>query len=104
MASNDVSSNLATLVTAHKKTLHLIHRLQRLPAQPGSFNSETDARVELSAEIHQNLKEQGEELELLRQEVEEYSNGGARRRSSEKAQERERTVGTVAKLEEDLKS
>jgi hypothetical protein len=104
MASPDISTTLSSLITAHKQTLHLIHRLQRLPAHPGTYTSESDARTELSAEIHQNLKEQEEELELLKQEVEGDSNGGARRRISEKALERDRIVSTAAKLEEDLKA
>jgi protein transport protein SEC20 len=104
MASNDISSSLNSLITAHKQTLLLIHRLQRLPAQPGPSSSEADVRAELSAEIHQSLKELEEEFELLKQEIEGFpSAGSARRRSTEREQERERIVSAVAKLGEDLK-
>lgn len=66
-------------------------------------------RVELSAEIHQNLKEQEEEFELLRQEVEDQTDCGnwtsaARRRDSEADKERTALVAQVTRLGEDLRS
>lgn len=66
-------------------------------------------RVELSAEIHQSLKEQEEEFELLRQEVEDQTDRGswtsaARRRDSEADKERTALVAQITRLEEDLRS
>ncbi|KAI9758802.1 MAG: hypothetical protein M4579_002816 [Chaenotheca gracillima] len=95
-------ARLTTLSSEHKTTQSLITRLAKFPAQPGSAplngsgNGENDARVELSSEIHQSLKEQEEALELLRQEVEDLppaqgagQRGGAasnRRRSSARSE------------------
>ncbi|KAI9836169.1 MAG: hypothetical protein M1837_003432 [Sclerophora amabilis] len=88
--STTLLARLNTLTSDHKTTQSLITRLSKFPAQPGSApsnsNSENDARVELSAAIHQSLKEQEEGLELLRQEVEDLPPAagatGDRRRGS----------------------
>lgn len=110
MASDNLSGRLQAVSDSHKQTLHLIHRLQKLPAPPGTSSSDPDqgdARVELSAEIHQTLKEQEEELELLWQDVDDSTSGGgsrSRRRESEREQEGERVAGQVARLGEDLKT
>ncbi|KAI9879690.1 MAG: hypothetical protein M1830_007636 [Pleopsidium flavum] len=110
MTSTSLSVRLTSLFDAHRQTLHLIARLSKLPIQPGSSSlnpGDGDARVELSAEIHQNLKEQEEELELLRQEVEDLTStsswGGNRRRDSQKERERTDLAAQVARLGEDLK-
>ena len=81
----------------------------KLSFQPGSLplnSDEGDVRVELSAEIHESLKQLEEELELVKQEVEELTAGtvsSARRRDSEKDRERSRLAVQVARLGEDLK-
>jgi protein transport protein SEC20 len=113
MASQSLSARLQTLADTYKNTLALIQRLQKLQSTPGTFsNSESDPRLEISSEIHQSLKEQEDELESLRQEVEDTSNnytggyvggGSVRRRNSEQVHERERVAAMVAKLGEDLK-
>lgn len=112
MNTQSLSTRAISLFEANKQTLHLIHRLARLPAQPGSspLNPDAgDARLELSAEIYQNLKEQEEQFELLQQEVEELSDLGTRTASSRRRntdQDRERTSLTaqVVRLGEDLKA
>ncbi|KAL8762685.1 MAG: hypothetical protein Q9184_001339 [Pyrenodesmia sp. 2 TL-2023] len=111
MSLPSLSARLQPLFDAHKHTVHLIHRLSKLPATPGSsfLDSETgDARLELSTEIHQSLKEQEEELELLRQEIEDQTNTASwnsptRRRDSVRERERTDLAAEVARLGEDQK-
>ncbi|KAL8656132.1 MAG: hypothetical protein Q9210_000458 [Variospora velana] len=111
MNIHNLTGRLQTIYDVHKQTLHLIHRLSKLPATPGSsfLDPEAgDARLELSAEIHQTLKEQEEEFELLRQEVEDQTNtaswtSSARRRNSERERERTGLAAQVARLGEDQK-
>ncbi|KAK4698174.1 protein transport protein SEC20, partial [Lecanoromycetidae sp. Uapishka_2] len=111
MSSQTLYVRLAPLFESLKQTQQLITRLSKLPAQPGSSPSnpeEGDARVELSAEIHQSLKEQEEDFELIRQEVEDQTNTSsrsahARRRDSGRDRERTNLATHVARLGEDLK-
>ena len=90
-------TRLATLTDARKTAHTLINRLAKLPAQPGVDNSEV--RGELSGEIHRLLKEQEEELELLQQELEDFTAGRDRDREAEKA----RLEIGVRRLGEDLR-
>ncbi|KAL9014927.1 MAG: hypothetical protein Q9173_000432 [Seirophora scorigena] len=107
----NLTDRLQTINEAYKQTLHLIHRLSKLPATPGSSSLDpeaADARLELSAEIHQSLKEQEEEFELLRQEVDDQTGtaswtSSARRRDSERERERTALAAQVARLGEDQK-
>ena len=61
--------------------------------------------MELSAEIHQSLKEAEEEFEIIKQEVEDVTSSAftGRRRDSEKDRERLSLVANVGRLGEDLK-
>jgi len=107
-----LNARLTPLFDFLKQTQQLITRLSKLSVQPGSTPSnpeEGDARVELSAEIHQSLKEQEEDFELLRQEVEDYTNSSswsasARRRDSGREIERNELAAQVTRLGEDLKT
>ncbi len=92
-----LNARLSALTDARKTTQTLITRLSRLPGHPGSDNSEI--RAELSSEIHQLLKEQEEELDLVRQDVEDFVVG----RDREKEAERARLDISVQRLGEDLK-
>ena len=117
MTTESLSSRLQALSNTYKQTLQLIQRLQKLPSDLGSSTSslveDGDARVELSAEIHQSLKDQEEELELLRQEADDVpppiggqrwvGGGSVVRRESSREQEREVIASQVARLGEDLK-
>ena len=114
MTTQALTLRLTALSDAHKQTLQFINRLAKLPIQPGSSSldpNEADARLELSAEIHQSLKDQEEEFELLRQESEDLTNntssGGwgsaSRRRDSENPSSRTAVAAQVARLGEDLK-
>ncbi|KAF2459891.1 hypothetical protein BDY21DRAFT_377471 [Lineolata rhizophorae] len=148
MTTHALASRLTTLSDAHKSTQHLIARLAKLqPSSPSGASSPfrspsasfaslpngssaaefedgaTDARAELTAEIHEQLRQQEEELELLKEEVEELGAGvvaqtghrhgpaagstasgaGERRRASDSARERARLNILVARVGEDLK-
>ena len=111
MTTQALNARSTLLFESLKQTHQLITRLSKFPSQPGASASnpdEGDARVELSAEIHQSLKEQEEDLELLRQEVEDQTNtsswsSSARRRDSGKDSHRTDLAAQVTRLGEDLK-
>ena len=107
------NARLTALFDSLKQTQQLITRLSKLSVQPGSDPSnsaECDVRVELGAEIHQGLKEQEEDLDSLRQEVEDHIDssiwGASGRRESGREREKEKTnlAAQVARLGEDLKT
>jgi len=109
MTTQELNSRLTALFDAHKQTLHLINRLAKLPSQPGtgSLNPDsTDARIELGAEIHQSLKEQEEDFELLRQEIEDHTSSSlttaARRKDSEREKVTTDLLARVSRLGENL--
>lgn len=112
MRKQKLSARLVSLFDAHKQTVHLIHRLFKLSAQPASsplISDTGDVRIEFSAEIHQNLKEQEEEFELLRQEVEDQTDRGSwtsavRQRDSEVNKERTELAAQITRFGEDLRS
>jgi protein transport protein SEC20 len=105
-----LTSRLNTVSETNRSILQLIHRLSKLDFQPGSvpLNSEEgDVRLELSAEIHESLKQCEEDLELLRQEVEDVvqrPGNIVRRRDSVRESETSRLAVLLARLTEDLKS
>ncbi|KAF2869440.1 Sec20-domain-containing protein [Massariosphaeria phaeospora] len=105
-----LTNRLNALSESNKSLLHLIHRLSKLDFQPGSQPldaEEGDIRLELSAEIHESLKQLEEDLELLRQEVEDvvqFAGLATKRRDSVRENERSRLAVLLARLTEDLKS
>ncbi|KAL5116919.1 Protein transport protein sec20 [Pleosporales sp. CAS-2024a] len=105
-----LATRLTALDQSNKALGHLIQRLAKLDFQPGSQplgSDDGDVRLELSAEIHETLKSIDEDLELLRQEVEDVvggAPGSARRRESKSEAERSRLAVLLARLTEDLKS
>ena len=112
MSTASLQARLAPLFDSLKQTQNLINRLSKLPSTLGSAPSnpdEGDTRIELSSEIHQTLKEQEEDFELIWQEAEDLStiSSWARRRDSgrdsNKEKERNDLASQVAKLGEDLK-
>ncbi|KAL8764913.1 MAG: hypothetical protein Q9209_007825 [Squamulea sp. 1 TL-2023] len=108
MRVQHVNQRLQSLSAAHKQTLQLIHRLSKHSVTPGSSPLDSDARLELSTDIHQTLKEQEEELELLRQEIEDQAidtgrTSSARSRKSGKEREQSELTTQVTRLGEDLK-
>src|SRR5437773_4619561 len=103
MPHSSLPSRLSNLSETHRATLSLINRLSKLSIQPGSSplaDDGNDARLELTAEIHQGLKEQEDALELLKQEVDDHVTGA---RGTEKDRERARLEASVARIGEDLK-
>ena len=105
-----LTARLNILSESNKAINQLIQRLAKLDFQPGSqpldATDEGDVRLELSAEIHESLKGLEEELEFLRQEVEDVTLQGAlggRRRNSTKDNERSRLAVLLARLTEDLR-
>jgi hypothetical protein len=105
-----LTTRLTALSESNKALGQLIQRLAKLDFQPGSQplgTDEGDVRLELSAEIHETLKGIEEDLELVRQEVEDVvggANSSARRRDSKNESERSRLAVLLARLTEDLKS
>ncbi|KAF2281302.1 uncharacterized protein EI97DRAFT_429351 [Westerdykella ornata] len=108
-------ARLSTLSESNKATQQLIQRLAKLDFQPGTVSAgseDGDARVELSSEIHDNLKQLDEEFEILRLEVEDVvqplqrslNRDSARRRDSARDAEKGRLAVLLARVEEDLKS
>ncbi len=109
--AHSLTSRLTSLSENNKATVQLIQRLAKLDFQPGTQPvdgpEDSDVRLELSAEIHESLKSIEEELELLRQEVEDItlqSSSFGRRKDSSKESERNRLAVLLARLTEDLKS
>lgn len=104
-----LTQRLTTLSDSNKIVSQLIQRLSKLDFQPGSLplDSDADPRIELTAEIHESLKGIEEELELLKQEVEDVvEDSGAgihRRRDSERDRDKARLAVLLARLGEDLK-
>lgn len=111
MTTQEPNSRFKSLSEAHRETIQLISRLSKLPSTPGSSPSnpvDGDPRVELSAEIHQSLKEQEEDFELLKQGAEDITSGGVwgsgtRRGDSEKDKERLALISQIERLGGDLK-
>lgn len=108
MTIQELNARLASLFDTHKQTVNLINRLAKLPTQPGaeaSTSDATDARIELGAEIHQSLKEQEEDLELLRQEIEDQTScnlTAARRKDAENERGSTDLLARVSRLGENL--
>lgn len=83
----------------------LVDRLHNFTASIGQGD---EARLELGAEIHSQLKEAESELELLRGDIEALDTGSEGRRKSavnggEKEAEKERVVSMVGRLADELK-
>ncbi|PVI02460.1 Sec20-domain-containing protein [Periconia macrospinosa] len=117
-----LTARLTALSDQNKSLQQLIQRLAKLDFQPGSQplnGDEGDVRLELSAEIHETLKGIEEDLEFVRQEIEDFlgpatptSTGFVARRDStrkdrakenSKESEKSRLAVLLARLTEDLK-
>ena len=111
MTSQALNARLTSLFESLKQTQQLVTRLSKSSTQGGGSHSnpdESDARGELSAEIHQSLKEQEEDFELLRQEIEDQTNPSSwslsvRRRESGRDSQRTDLAAQITRLGEDLK-
>ena len=111
MSATALNVRLDSLFDSLKQTQLLITRLGKSSTQtkPTLSNQEDgDARVELTAEIHQSLKEQEEDFELLRQEAEDQTATAgwvsiSKRRDSEKEKDRTDVAAQVTRLGEELR-
>ena len=106
MPPSDLSARLKSLSDSHRETVRLIQRLSNFSPSTAAAE-DNEIRLELGADIHQSLKDQDEELELLRQGTEDIFSADAwnssRRRDSEKNRDRVALVTQVDRLAEDLK-
>lgn len=108
MSSANISSletRLNALHESHKRTLQLVSRLANFKFQPGSpslASEDTNVRTELTAEIHESLKKEDEELEILKQEVQDFTESTSRR-DARREQEQTRLNVQVARIGEDCK-
>lgn len=104
-----LSARLDALSDNLKTTIQLIHRLAKLNFQPGFApldSEEGDVRAELSSDIHESLKQQEEELELLRQDITDFAGADRSthsRRESQRDREKSQLSTQVVRLGEDFK-
>ncbi|MCJ1283780.1 hypothetical protein MMC26_003111 [Xylographa opegraphella] len=111
MTTQELNLRLKSLSEALHEVSSLIAKLSKLSALSNTSSphpDEAESRVELSAEIHQSLKEQEEDYDLLKQEVEDLDSSGSwasgvRRLDSEKDRERITLLTQLERLGEDLK-
>ena len=111
MSATSLNLRLDSLFDSLKQTELLITRLSKSTpqAKTASPNQEDgDARIELTADIHQSLKEQEEDFELLRQEAEDQTStigwvSASRPRGNEKEQDRTDVAAQINRLGEELK-
>ncbi len=99
MSFESLVQRLDALQKSNVQLKDLIKRLATINLQPGSvpLEEENDNVLdELTLEIHQTLKDQEEDFELLQEEVEEWDAGMRRKQRQELDKEKYR-------LEEDLK-
>ena len=99
MTTAYLQSHLSALTASHKQINVLIERLQSLPATPGQGD---EARIELGAEIHQELKSLKDDMELLRVEIDQIEKTPHGHRNRVTDAETDRLLTLVGKLEEDL--
>ena len=102
MTSHDLNARLKSLFESNRGVSHLTTKLLKFSVS-NDPQSDNEARIELSAEIHQRLKELEEDFELVKQEAEVVVGGGDRKRDTAKERERVTIVTQVERLAEDLK-
>jgi hypothetical protein len=100
-----LQARLKELSTTLGQIQPLVNRLRNFTSSIGQGD---EARVELGAEIHSQLKDAEGELELLRGDIEALDTGSEGRRKSavngaEKEAEKERVVAMAGRLWDDLK-
>lgn len=103
MSLRTLQERLTALQNTTKQVEELIQRLSNLNFQPGSVpldDEDGDVSAELSGEIHQTLKEQSEDLELLEQEVEDLPTG---RPGSDQDRDRAELSSRVGRAGQELK-
>ena len=102
-----LESRLNALHETHKSTLQLINRLASLKFTPGTLLADTTSeRIALSSEIHEVLKREDEELEVVQLEVDEFAGDHQiprRQVDSELDKEYSRLVVQLTRLKEDYR-
>ncbi|KAB8596105.1 hypothetical protein FH972_025814 [Carpinus fangiana] len=118
MSTQDLIRRVTTLAESIKATTQLITRLSKLspdthPASPEDTSTPEEVRADVTADIQESLKQQEEELELLKQDVEDAAPPPNNMRSlgralSQRESERDRAAARLAaataRTEEDLKT
>ena len=102
MSLQTLQERLTALQNTTKQVEELVQRLANLRFQPGSVpldDEEGDVSEELSSEIHQTLKEQSEDLELLEQEVEDLPSG---RPGSDQGRDKAELSSRVSRVGQEL--
>ena len=108
MSVADIQIRLRPLFEENKRISALTTKLAKLSAPAdGAVPEEGESRVELSAEIHQSLKDLEEDFEGLKQEADDLTATAtataARRRDPAKEQERVAVATQVGRLGEDIR-
>jgi protein transport protein SEC20 len=103
MSLQVLQERLTALQNTTKQIEELIHRLANIKFQPGSVpldDEDGDVSAELSSEIHQTLKEQAEDLELLDQEAQDLPSG---RPGSDREKDKAELISRVTRAGQELK-
>jgi protein transport protein SEC20 len=104
MSFESLQRRLTTLQETTTQIQTLITRLANLKFPPGtiplSSSSSDNAVSELSNEIHDTLKEQTEDLELLEQEIKDLSGG---RKGSDSEADKLRLLERATRADQELK-
>jgi protein transport protein SEC20 len=104
MSFEAVSDQLNILKEANVQLKDLIDRLANINFQPGSVPLDDDdenVATELTSEIHQTIKDQDEDFELLLEEVRDLDAG---RENSELAHQKEELLSNVTRSISELKT
>lgn len=105
MSFQIISERLKTLQESNAQLNELIERLATINFQPGSvpLGGDEDGNVlqELASEIHQTIRDQDEDFELLKEEVEELDEG---KRGSEMEQQKAEIKSAVMRSVRELKT
>lgn len=104
MSFQSVSERLSALQESNQQLKTLIERLATIKFQPGSVpvdNEEDNVISELTSEIHQMLKDQDEDFELLQEEALDLDTG---RRGSELEQQKETLIAVIKRAIKELKT
>lgn len=103
MSLQALQERLTALQTTTKQVEELTYRLANIKFQPWSIpldDEDDDVSAELSSEIHQTLKEQAEDLELLDQEVQDLPSG---RPGSDRERDKAELSSRVTRAGQELK-
>lgn len=100
-----ISERLKTLQESNAQLKELIVRLATINFQPGSVplasDEESGVLQELAAEIHQTIRDQDEDFEVLKEEVEELDEG---KKGSDAEDQKRQLQGAVMRGRRELKT